>query len=418
MFGAFERWQVAVGPRLTATAESRKLMFRELGAAGEPFFRASPISPEQNVGSPHRLPVEVAVVALSSILALFLVAASGADTPPKPVPALVVVADFELGDTLRDPIDIRFVAPNRVWITSVKGGVHEIEWSAAADPPSVRPAPVSLTKVPWLFWHLALGAENAVVGGPFHTLHWGPRTPAGLNYEEDFAEILDLDISGTRLAVLGARRSPGGDLAPEGAITWLGRLTPGLTELAPLLFARGGAGAETLDACAPLGIGALRFATDGSLLVVPGVEPGAFLYGSDGKLIRVWDSKALGFFDNCGSVSFEEKHRLSADMKVRTAWLNSRATAEEALFLPTGLPGIIVRTVVETESRWHLLTLGRDGTFTRGELPIRSKSNQTHLRADVSGSRLALLLREVRHHLDPVQAKARLVVLEVKGSPP
>jgi hypothetical protein len=350
------------------------------------------------------------------LLLAFSMALGEGLAPPKASSALTVVADFELGETPRDPVDLRFVDSQRIWITSVKGGIYELE--LGGESPKVRLATVSLTKAPWLFWHLAFSGETMVVGGPFHTLTWGSRMPPGLNHEEEFAEVVDLDVSGSRLAVLGARRGPGGDLAPEGAIAWLGPLTPGLAELKPLLHSRGGAGVESLDACAPLGIGALRFAADGSLFVVPGVEPGAYLYGVDGRLRRAWDSKALGFFDDCGSVGFEEKHRLSADMKARTAWLNSRATTEDVLFLPSGQPGVIVRTVAAGKSQWHLLTLESNGTFTRQDLPVRSKSDQTHLRADMLGSQMVLLLYEVRHHLDSVKAGTRLVLLEVKGSSP
>jgi hypothetical protein len=66
-------------------------------------------------------------------------------------------------------------------------------------------------------------------------------------------------------------------------------------DLKPLpLYDAGGAKSPGLVNCIELLLGAARFLRDGSVLVVPGFQPGAHLFSADGRLLRSWDTTALG----------------------------------------------------------------------------------------------------------------------------
>jgi len=101
--------------------------------------------------------------------------------------------------------------------------------------------------------------------------------------------------------ILGGRKDAKGRYSHDGAIAWLGGLSEGAAGLKPIYFSVAGRGAQPMAECAVLELGAVRFLSDGSFLVVPGVEPGIYWYDAAGDLVRTWESEALGLGGLCSA---------------------------------------------------------------------------------------------------------------------
>jgi len=225
---------------------------------------------------------------------------------------------------------------------------------------------------------------------------------------------MDIDVAGDRLLVLGTRmdyNAPSGhQFAPDGTIAWIGSLDKDLSDLRPVLADARGAGAPDYSACSTFGMGAVRFLGAGSFIVVPGVQPGAYLYDARARLVRTWDTVGLGLDSDCASLTEEQIGTMAVDFTARAAWLNRRRTLEEVLPLPEG-PGLVVRRVVEGRVRWRLEVLGNSGVVGSYEIPIVPDSLRTHLRGDVRNGKIAFLVvshsESVSDHRHP---PSRLVI--------
>ena len=83
-------------------------------------------------------------------------------------------------------------------------------------------------------------------------------------------------------------------------------------------------GAEPLDRCHFLNTGSVRFLRDGTLLVVPAVEQGMYLYERSGKLLKTWDMQPIGFSSShvgeleCTSV---QNYPPSKHLCARSVWM-------------------------------------------------------------------------------------------------
>jgi hypothetical protein len=346
-------------------------------------------------------------------------AATSAAAAPAPGPAahptLRVLSDVELPAELRLAVDVRWASGSSVFLALKRSGVVEASLDGKGQPPKQL---IAGEKVPggfWLSWHVAASPTYLVAGAPFFSLTWR-RLGSAERKEEAFEGIHDLDLQGSRIAVVGARRDEAGKLAPEGAIAWTGSLDKGLADLKPLIFDAGGPGVPSMNACASLMLGATRFLADGSLVVVPGVQPGVYRYDAQGKLLHSWDTVALGVDTDCGGVGKPLAATLAANFPRRLAWINDRRIVDEVLPLPAG-PGLLVRSVEQGQTRWGLKVLRSDGSAVVYDVPIRAPGPFGHLKGDVRGDRLILLRWEYRQDGMPEGAPLpHLVVAALPGS--
>jgi hypothetical protein len=208
-----------------------------------------------------------------------------------------------------------------------------------------------------------------------------------------YAGVMDMDLVGDRIAILGAYRDREGAWIPDGAIVRRGMLSGFPYELESVLISPEGPGASDMTRCGVLPVGGLRFLEDGSLLVVPGVHPGIFLVNPDGTVHAVWDSDEIGITLRC-DVSEEEGYVLMRDPEARWGWLSKRSTVDG--IIPLGQDaGLIVRRPGPDGVRWDLVVLRRDGSFETLVLPVESPSLTAHLRGDTRGDRIVLALSEV-----------------------
>ena len=324
-----------------------------------------------------------------------------------------------LPEQLSWALDIRWGDADQLVIAAGRQGVFGL--SAGAAPPEVKRIVGGNTDTNgfWFAARLARSPEYLVVASPVHNLTWlraGASTPAPAF---PIAAITDLDVRGDRLVVLGARRGddPQSTWSPDSAIAWLGSLDHDLQDLRPILYSVTEHGQSMAD-CSFFEHGGARFLRDGSLLVIPGVEDGVFLFDAQGKLQRTWEADQVGLDVGCGPAADPQNHsRFARDWRLRhVGFLNQRRILDEILDLPQG-PGLVVRTVAAGTTRWQLRTLPlHGGPATVYDLPVTSPSPFSHLRGDVADTPphpIALLLLEYRDLTQVPAVTPKVIVTEV-----
>jgi hypothetical protein len=265
---------------------------------------------------------------------------------------------------------------------------------------------------------LGASPQFLVAAAPAHVLSWIRRTapdPKPISIEMDFDTLTALDVSGDRLLALGLQRLEGGTLAADGAIAWTARLGQKLAQVRPVQFSISGPGAHDMSACVGMRLGKVRFLPKGSFVVVPGAEPGIFLYDASGKLVRTWQAETVGFDAGC-PITEEESDRYAINVHARYRWLNQRRVLDEVLPLPGGI-GFVIRTRANGLTRWDLKVLSPDGKVTAYGLPITSPSAYARLAGDVRGNRIALLLNLDTFETPPPGSQ-HLIVAEMPRTSP
>ncbi|MDY7092288.1 MAG: hypothetical protein SX243_04865 [Acidobacteriota bacterium] len=266
--------------------------------------------------------------------------------------------------------------------------------------------------------HLAASEEYLVSAAKLFSFGWKRRGEPSLEQVYSLFESLeDIDVQVDRYAILGLRRGLERVLAPDGMIAWVGRMgTQSFSEPVPVHGSMAGPGALPMSRCMAFGVGAVRFLGDGSLIVVPGAESGAYHYSASGRLLATWDTEALGVGVDC-SFDMEKDLQLARNLAARRSYLNRFRTAEEILVLD-GVPNLVVRRVEKAGTRWELIALEPWGKTSRRPLPVESTSKLAHLRGDVRDGQVVLLIFDEAAFLppsDPLHAAAqpsRLIVLE------
>jgi hypothetical protein len=219
---------------------------------------------------------------------------------------------------------------------------------------------------------------------------WRPLD-SSVSKEEAFECIHDLDLDGSRLAVVGAQRDVQQKFSPDGAIAWIGSLDKDLADLKPVLFDAGGPGAPSMAHCCTFLLGVTRFLTDGSLIVVPGVQPGIYHFDAKGKLLQTLDTVALGTDTDCSVMGKEMVSKLARDPSRRMEWVNDRRIVDDVLPLPAG-PGLLIRSFQQGQVRWVLKVLHHDGSIGVHDVPVHAPNAFAHLKGDFRQGRLVLLL--------------------------
>jgi hypothetical protein len=341
----------------------------------------------------HRLAVRTLGTIVLAGLAGFAIAAARTDPPPTVSPSggFTILSDVALPAFALWASDVRWAGDGSVYLSLEMDGTFEMSLDPAATAPKeIIPG---ATK-PGGFWgshKLAASPRYLVVAGPYKSLTWR-RIDDPARQEEVFESISALDVHDNRLAILGARRDEQQRFAPDGAIAWVGSLDKQLSDLKPLLYDVLGPGAPTMNRC--LGrLGAVRFLSDGTFVVVPGVQPGVNLYAESGHLLRTWETAALGIDTDCGSLTEQQSLRLSAHFAEFHAWLNQRRTLDAVVPLPQG-PGFIVRKVEKGKTHWDLKVLRPNGTAEGHPVPIEGNGELFHLAADVRSGKMVFLLHE------------------------
>ena len=172
----------------------------------------------------------------------------------------------------------------------------------------------------------------------------------------------DLDHRNGWAVAVGLSRlsepSPGPDDIWEPYVAWLFDAEGGVRGLLPTRD-----GGAALDACYPVELSVSRFVADDLVLVIPGAEPGAFLYDTDGMLRGTVDVGALSASrPNCGPeqkpLLYKEEHR--------TAWLSRYRVIDEVAANGEGDVFFFVRHVEDGQPLTSASMNGRRASGLQG----------------------------------------------------
>jgi len=366
------------------------------------------------------LPAHIVQSGSTGLAAVLLLAACGAEpVSASTAPAarvgeaagghFEVVVERSLPADLRLASDVRWASDDAVWVAAGPRGVLEVP--LLEDGPAPRRLGTGGDPPDGLLLAASDGTVAAAVG--FGSVSWARTSPpAAGGRASPLATIVDFDLWQQRAVFLGARRGPDGTWSPEGGILWAGSLADGLADVEVRMHSESGPRAEEMALCGTLDLGAVRFFPDGRYTVVPGVQPGAFLYAADGKLLHAWKTDSLGFYDRC-DLDWEEARPVKRDPRARIRWWRRHPTLDEVV--PWGeWPALIVRHPRDDGTSWQIVVLSDAGASKAIDLPIASASTGSHLKADLRGDRLALLVSEFGPPDEPPQEPPRLVVLKLR----
>ncbi len=342
-------------------------------------------------------PAETLRRSATALVILLLATATGARAGEV---ELRISGERLLPESLLKAIDVRWAGAESVFLAVLPTGGVEYSLDPVnrdyrlATPAGFGEGGIGLTG------RVAASEDYLAVASGMFLLGWKTRGgEVRLDGRKSFEGIEDIDVFENRLATLGIRRGEDGRMAPDGAIAWVGSLDAGLADLKPVLFSTAGPGARPMDHCATFEIGAVRFQRDGTLVVVPGAEPGVFLYDPAGKLLHTWETEPLGLDVRCG-FDDDQLQLLAANFLARWSWLNQFRTVEDVLPLAQG-PGLVIRQVTDSGTRWDLTILRRNEPALTMPLPVTTPSTTAHLRGDVRGEKVLLLLYDSASSLRP-----------------
>jgi hypothetical protein len=344
--------------------------------------------------------------------AIMVIAAARLSMAAPPQPSIRVVKDVALNLGL--PRDVRWTKDGHVLIAAGLTGVHEFDPATGTITTIIEGTKIRKPggTANSFFLSARLAADKYLItSSVFAGFAWRQMSAKALEPMFAFEFIADIDTHGDKVALIGATRGDDGSWNPQRGVVWTGTISKGLKDLAPLITSDLTGTQEPINRCHYLELGSLRYMKDGSLIVMPGVSPGVFLYSPAGKLVRTWETEGLGFEDRC-RLTDEQFESYRWQPQPRYTWINQKRVVNELVLLPTG-PALIVRQFAKGRVTWSLMHLLADGGVRTEALPLQSAGPYAHLRADVAGKRIALLLTEYNLPGEPPPPPSRLILAEV-----
>ncbi|HEX4966026.1 MAG TPA: hypothetical protein VF173_34770 [Thermoanaerobaculia bacterium] len=332
---------------------------------------------------------------LSSLLVPLVLLGAAAPPAPAPPPApagIHILSDSTLPQAFEWATDVRWASDKSVYLGLSVDGTVEVGLDPAGSPPKEMIPGRSKPGGFWSSQRVAASSQYLAAAGPALVVTWR-RLEDPTRVEVPFDTIQGIDVRDNRFAIVGAQRNEKGDFGADGAIAWIGTLDKKLADLRPLLYDVRGLGVPTMNRCGAAPIGAVRFLPDGSLVVVPGVQPGVNLYDRSGKLVRTWDDAAIGIDTGWGTLTDEQALHIMGPAAARNDWLNRWRVVDSVLPLQQG-PGLVVRRAEKARTRWELKLLRFDGSVQSFQIPVEGETEFFHLGGDVRRGKIVFLLRE------------------------
>jgi hypothetical protein len=330
-------------------------------------------------------------------------------TPAQAQSALHILARYDLPPGNSTPTDVRWASDDSVFVSRADEGVFEIALKDGKTAKRRQPLPDRDQLRPFgTFDRVAVSQHDLIASSLGFSIAWRPiqlQTSGRVDIETRvLGTFADIDAQGDRLALLGL---PHNDLderfSSNPGVLWVGSLSKGLGDFRALL--RDASGSDpfksSLLRCYPLDTGSVRFLADGSLLAVPGFQPGAYLYDADGHGLHVWTNEDLGIDSGCEGVTQEQNKSFFDSPEVRRAWYDRHRIVDDILPLPQG-PGLLVRWAGrDGNPRWILKVLQPQG-ITLYRVPFSGRTPYERLRGDVRQGKIVFL-----RTLDSLTASAR-----------
>ena len=309
-------------------------------------------------------------------------------------PHIGLVADVDLPVEIHSAADVRWSSDTTVVVADRHKGAVELGISPEHDgmrvllPASLGPDKPGV----WLTSKLSISDQYLAVGSELYQVAWLDRKGTSEVQMRRIEAPLDLDILQDQVLIMGLQRDRSGGFAADGAVAWLGSITDDLVHLKPVHYAASGKDAVAFDHCFPLQVGSVRFHPDGSFLIIPGAEPGAFYYSAEGKLLQTWDTDSLRIYTRC-DLTAEQVTRLSAELEARSTWLNLRTVVDDIVLVGDRF-GLIVRQRIHGVTTWRLQILRPDGGTDTVPLPVTSPLPGARARGDSRSGKIVLLITD------------------------
>jgi hypothetical protein len=356
----------------------------------------------------------------AALASLALLSFAGQAEAGQPQREIRILADHTLPAERSAPVDIRWAGDRSVFLLRFIDGVSEIELGDSLKKLRQPVPPPDVLNIGRIisYGRLAASENHLLFGGGLWHMAWrpigGPKGGEVVFQSAEFTGYEDIDLWGDRVLLLGLRDAMP-DIRNDGGIAWLGSLSAGLKD-ARLLLKDDDRHREAFDwkstRCGTLSLGAVRFLPDGSFVVVPGTQPGAYRFNPDGQLVRRWSHEEIGLTTDCGGVP--AGGALVPPQKL-TRWLTRHRALDDILPLPEG-PGLLVRSVgKEGNPRWDLTVLGATGVSTY-PLPVVSTFPEDRLRGDVRDGKILLLVTSSEYwRQDLAHRGGRLILAELSS---
>lgn len=310
--------------------------------------------------------------------------------------------------------DVRWASDSEVYIGSGKRGVVRTRVDATQHANSVVAGAERGGAPTVIAGRVGVAQNHIFFASGMGIMGWSPLAGSSRKVEQKgLVALMDIDARGDTAAILGADSGPVQGLERAGTILWFGSLSKNLADMRPIMKGRSKPGGKDMARCSILETGALRYMPDGSLVVIPGVEPGVYRYDAKGKLLQTWDTDPLGIVDDCW-IPEKELMLVARDFGERIKWYASRVTLDEILPTANG-PAVVLRRVEKGVTKWDLVTLPYKGQSQRVTLPVTMPTPRAHVRGDIRGNRLVLLMWDDPLPGQKAVAPPKLVVMSLDG---
>lgn len=321
------------------------------------------------------------------------------------------IHEVGLPTDLTQVADVRWSAERTLLLAAALRGTFEVQLGDGGSPTKVETVWNGGSDTPlWMHYRLAISGDRLAVASPVFAVGWGGADEPQPGQTVYFESAEDIDLHGDSLAVLGLRFDDERNYLPS--VAWLLSLSDEDKEPQPLVRSTAPTqGPWPMDSCALFELGAIRYLSDGSLFVLPGVEPGAWLFGPDGQLRRTWQDRDLGVEARC---DFTERQKLlmAQHEEMRWEWVHRSRTVDEVLPLPGGDVGVMIRVPEDDGVRWELLRLQQNGESQLHPTKLMSPTDRAFLRGDVRGNEVVLLIAQRWSKDSAVDVAPRLVFAE------
>lgn len=292
--------------------------------------------------------------------------------------------------------DIRWAGDTSFYVSWFEDGVAEIGLGGKKRRELV-PNQKLLPQSSYNYMHLAASPKFLGVSGPGQGMVWRALKARGDGsfglQLRTLRAVLDVDLLGDRLLVLGHGLTGTKQMFSQAGIAWLGTISEDeIEELSPVLSSRE-IPSKSLLSCQEPSVGAARFFADGSFVVAPGFQDGVHLFDARGQRIRSWTHEQIGvdIHDTCARMTLKDNYLVGGDPDYIERWLNRHRLIDDVLPLPEG-PGVLVRSWgPDGKAHWALKVLRPNGIDTYA-VPVTGRRPFDRLRGDVRGGRILLLL--------------------------
>jgi hypothetical protein len=303
---------------------------------------------------------------------------------------------YEFGHDTSAPFDIRWDGEDALLILRSQTGLFRHRLTAGLPLDRwVLPGAVQLERTALSLMAFGRSSELTLASSHSTALVYTANSFAdpfarGYAVESLGGAIADLDVYGSKIAVLGM---PSAELHEAGehvdSSVWIGRYEDRRFGAFETLLTETGQSGDQADGMYlhnGSGTGALRFSTDGSLLVALGYRDEIVRFGPGGGANARWRLAELLGARNDALETFLETRRGRFDHGTYGRWVDHAQWLVDDVFFIGKSPALVVREKRDGKTRWLLgIITGDQAAWYR--IPFLGVDSRARVRADALGDR-------------------------------